>query len=57
MKLRILVFIFAAALALLASAIAGPATRITLAADLQGDLDGVPYRIVTQQNCNGTLHR
>jgi len=55
MKLRLSMLLFAAACALLTPAMAGQPIKVTLPADLQGDLGGVPYRILVPQNWNGTL--
>jgi pimeloyl-ACP methyl ester carboxylesterase len=55
MKLRISILFLVAACALLTPAMAGQPIKVTLPADLQGDLGGVPYRILVPQNWNGTL--
>lgn len=56
MKLRMLVVIFPLILTLLVPSSAGQiAARVPLPADLQGELNGVPYRIRVPANWNGTL--
>ncbi|HEX9120037.1 MAG TPA: hypothetical protein VF840_05820 [Terriglobales bacterium] len=56
MKLRMLVVIFPLILTLLVPSSAGQiAARVPLPADLQGELEGVPYRIRVPGNWNGTL--
>jgi pimeloyl-ACP methyl ester carboxylesterase len=56
MKLRMLVVIFPLILTLLVPSSAGQiAARVPLPADLQGELEGVPYRIRVPANWNGTL--
>jgi pimeloyl-ACP methyl ester carboxylesterase len=56
MKLRMLIVIFAVLSALPVAFGAGKlATHVPLPADLQGELDGVPYRILVPDNWNGTL--
>jgi pimeloyl-ACP methyl ester carboxylesterase len=53
MKLRMLLVILAVMLILLVPL--GAATSIALPANLQGELNGVPYRILVPANWNGTL--
>jgi pimeloyl-ACP methyl ester carboxylesterase len=56
MKLRMLIVMFAVMMTLLVPLSAGQiATFVPLPADLQGELNGVPYRIRVPQNWNGTL--
>jgi len=56
MKLRILIVTFAVILTLLVPASAGQITTfVALPADIQDELEGVPYRIVVPENWNGTL--
>ncbi len=55
MRLRRLIFAAPLILALLASATATAQVAVALPADLQGELDGVPYRIRVPANWNGTL--
>jgi pimeloyl-ACP methyl ester carboxylesterase len=56
MKLRMLVVIFPLILTLLVPSSAGQLARhVPLPADLQGELNGVPYRIRVPENWNGTL--
>jgi pimeloyl-ACP methyl ester carboxylesterase len=56
MKLRMLVVIFPLILTLLVPSSAGQmAALVPLPADLQGELDGVPYFIRVPANWNGTL--
>lgn len=56
MKLRMLIVILAAILTLLVpSSAAQVPALVPLPADLQGELDGVPYRIRVPANWNGTL--
>ena len=56
MKLRMLIVVGAVLFTLPLCFGAGqPATHVPLPADLQGELDGVPYRILVPENWNGTL--
>lgn len=56
MKLRTVIVMFAVILTLLVPLSAGQlATLMPLPADLQGELNGVPYRIRVPENWNGTL--
>ncbi|RPI14213.1 MAG: hypothetical protein EHM65_04760 [Acidobacteriales bacterium] len=56
MKVRMVVVLFAVISALLVPLNAGqPATFVPLPADLQDELEGVPYRIRVPANWNGTL--
>lgn len=56
MNLRRLALVLAMILAVSASFSAGPIeTQVYLPADLKGELDGVPYRILVPMNWNGTL--
>ena len=51
MKLRMLIVVFVVLSALPAALGAGKlATHVPLPADLQGELDGVPYRILVPEN-------
>jgi len=56
MKLRMLIVVGAVLFTLPLCFGAGqPETHVPLPADLQGELDGVPYRILVPENWNGTL--
>ena len=56
MRLRLLLIISAVIFTLLVPASAGQvATRVPLPTDMQGELNGVPYRIRVPENWNGTL--
>lgn len=56
MRSRKMVLVLAMILALSATFSAGPMrTQVYLPADLSGELDGVPYRILVPVNWNGTL--
>jgi hypothetical protein len=55
MKLRMLLIAFAALLLLVPSSFGQIATLVSLPADLQGELNGVPYLIRVPANWNGTL--
>ena len=55
MKLRMLIIVFAVMLTLPVSASAGVLAKVVLPADLQGELEGVAYRIRVPENWNGTL--
>ncbi len=55
MKLRMLIVVVPLILALLVPASAGEAVLVPLPADLNGQLNGVPYRIRVPANWNGTL--
>jgi pimeloyl-ACP methyl ester carboxylesterase len=56
MKLRMLIVVVAVLSTLTSAFSAGElAIHVPLPADLQGELDGVPYRILVPENWNGTL--
>jgi len=55
MKMRTLIVMFALIVTLLVPLSAGQFAKVALPVDLQGELEGVPYRILVPEDWNGTL--